>query len=250
MPSTLAAHWSVNKSPPVCYHGRVTEGTCHFQRARRPEQREARRQAILDAAAEMLAELPVTEISLRELSKRVGLAKSNVLRYFESREAVFLELLDSASRSWLTELPAEFATEESSAPPVEHVATVLARSLAARPLLCELISVTASVLERNISMDVARRFKLATADASGILAASIRERIPGLSEPSSLEFAMIGILLVAGLWPFANPTDQVRAAIDEFGLDVPHLAFESTLREAFTTHLTGLLARANQPLHG
>ena len=62
-----------------------------FQRARSEEQREARRQAILGAAAAMLAEMPVAEITLNELSRRVGLAKSNVLRYFESREAVLLE---------------------------------------------------------------------------------------------------------------------------------------------------------------
>src|SRR2546429_6161276 len=101
----------------------------------------------------MLAELPVTEISLRELSKRVGLAKSNVLRYFESREAVFLELLDSASRSWLAELSAQLPGRESetSREAVERVAAVLASSLAARPLPCELISVTAGVLARNIS---------------------------------------------------------------------------------------------------
>src|SRR6185295_16951299 len=50
---------------------------------------------ILDTAAAMLEEMPVSELSLNELSRRVGLAKSNVLRYFDSREAVLLELLDS-----------------------------------------------------------------------------------------------------------------------------------------------------------
>ena len=63
-----------------------------FQRARSEEQRAIRRQAILDTAAAMLDEMPVAEVSLNELSRRVGLAKSNVLRYFESREAVLLEL--------------------------------------------------------------------------------------------------------------------------------------------------------------
>ena len=65
-----------------------------FQRARRPEQMAARRAAILDAARAMLTDKGVADISLRELSRRVGLAKSNVLRYFDSREAIFLELLD------------------------------------------------------------------------------------------------------------------------------------------------------------
>ena len=76
-----------------------------FQRARSEEQREIRRQAILDTAAAMLDVMPVSEVSLNELSRRAGLAKSNVLRYFESREAILLELLDRATKRWLSELP-------------------------------------------------------------------------------------------------------------------------------------------------
>src|SRR5256884_6007587 len=80
--------------------GRTPAASGEFQRARSDEQREIRRQAILRVAADMVAEMPVAELSLNELSRRVGLAKSNVLRYFESREAVLLELLDSAWRDW------------------------------------------------------------------------------------------------------------------------------------------------------
>ncbi|NED89092.1 TetR family transcriptional regulator, partial [Streptomyces sp. SID11233] len=80
-----------------------------FQRARSEEQREIRRRAILDTAAAMLDEMPVAEVSLNELSRRVGLAKSNVLRYFESREAVLLELLDDFLGEWLAVLADELA---------------------------------------------------------------------------------------------------------------------------------------------
>jgi AcrR family transcriptional regulator len=216
----------------------VTDATCGFKRARRPEQREARRQAILDAAAAMLAESSVTEISLRELSKRVGLAKSNVLRYFETREEVFLELLDRAARDWLADLGARLSADTGA-----DAAAVLAGSLADRPLLCELVSATASVLERNISVDVARRFKLATADVGDILAGMLRERVPGLGEAGAVHFVHATLVIVAGLWPLAHPTEAVRAAIEELGLDVPHLAFADMLREALTTHLAGVLAR-------
>src|SRR3954471_16522615 len=91
-----------------------------FKRARSEEQREIRRRAILDTAAAMLDEMPVAEVSLNELSRRVGLAKSNVLRYFESREAVLLELLDDFLGSWLAELAQELASgiEAHAAPEV------------------------------------------------------------------------------------------------------------------------------------
>jgi len=63
-------------------------------------------EAVHQAALQPLRilEMPVADLSLNELSRRVGLAKSNVLRYFESREAVLLELLDSAWRDWLARL--------------------------------------------------------------------------------------------------------------------------------------------------
>src|SRR2546428_13885140 len=89
-----------------------------FQRARSEEQREARRQAILGAAAAMLAEMPVAEVTLNELSRRAGLAKSNVLRYFESREAVLLELLDSAWQGWLFPAGLEPGLPVSRTPPL------------------------------------------------------------------------------------------------------------------------------------
>src|SRR3954452_23803247 len=78
-----------------------------FQRARSAEQRAERRQTILATAAAMLTEMPVADLSLNELSRRVGLAKSNVLRYYESREAVLLELLVHELASWVADLSDE-----------------------------------------------------------------------------------------------------------------------------------------------
>src|SRR5215470_2837235 len=85
-----------------------------FQRARSDEQRAIRRQTILDTATAMLEEMPVAELSLNELSRRVGLAKSNVLRYFDSREAVLLELLESLTGEWLEHLSEALPSEVSA----------------------------------------------------------------------------------------------------------------------------------------
>ncbi|MEU9794671.1 hypothetical protein AB0E27_29400 [Streptomyces sparsogenes] len=81
---------------------------------------------------------------MNELSRRVGLAKSNVLRYFESREAILLELLDRAWRQWAADLPAlVHAGIDQDAPvsrPAEQFAAVIAGSLDQRRVLCDLLS--------------------------------------------------------------------------------------------------------------
>src|SRR5215212_6142162 len=97
-----------------------------FRRARNEEQREVRRQAILSTAEAMLAEMPVAALSLNELSRRVGLAKSNVLRYFESREAVLLELLDTAWREWLDALVVALPPGDAAIPVDERIEQVAA----------------------------------------------------------------------------------------------------------------------------
>ncbi|MGW6706432.1 TetR/AcrR family transcriptional regulator, partial [Streptomyces sp. NPDC054956] len=89
----------------------------NFQRARSEEQRAARRRAILDAAAAMLTEMPVAQVTLNELSRRAGLAKSNVLRYFESREEILLELLGGASRELVDHLDAGRPDARPNPPP-------------------------------------------------------------------------------------------------------------------------------------
>lgn len=107
-----------------------------FQRARTEEQREIRRRAILDTASAMLDEMPVAAVTLNELSRRVGLAKPNVLRYFESREAVLLELLDRFLREWLADLADELAAGVDEELPMDRrataVAEILSRSLSGR----------------------------------------------------------------------------------------------------------------------
>src|ERR1700759_2856950 len=139
-----------------------------FARARSEEQRAVRREAILATAAGMLAEMPVGELSLNELSRRVGLAKSNVLRYFESREDVLLQLLGRAAGLWLAdvldELPGAVRPEASPQQRGDQLAAVLSATLGRHSVLCDLVSAQPAVLEHNVSVEVIVRFKQAGRD--------------------------------------------------------------------------------------
>lgn len=113
----------------------------------------------------------MARVSLNELRRRVGLAKSNVLRYFETREAVLLELLDAALREWLEQLDHALTTAvDAGAAPSERgnqVAATLVTSPAAHPVLCDLISAQGAVLERNVSPRVAAECKRAAIASVG-----------------------------------------------------------------------------------
>ncbi|MFY1668857.1 TetR/AcrR family transcriptional regulator [Plantactinospora sp. WMMB334] len=238
----------------------MVEISTGFQRARRPEQVEARRKMILETARAMLREQPVTEISLRELSNRVGLARSNVLRYFDSREAIFLEIMDETWRAWLAAVEERLRepappdrTLPDRMPPDRtppgrfgaeiRVASIVAETVAAQPLLCELISLMAGVLERHISLDCARDFKRRAAVNSTRLATLVRAELPQLSEAAAGRFAGAVFIVVAGLWPYATPTETVVTVIREMGATHPGETFTEDLRDGLITQLVGLTVR-------
>ena len=228
-----------------------------FQRARSAEQREVRRRAILDTAADMLAEMPVAEVTLNELSRRVGLAKSNVLRYFESREAVLLELLGTEWQEWLTalanELNSELASRPDGAPdpagPVaargDQLAQALAASLAARPVLCDLVSAQAAVLERNVSPQVAATYKRATMAGLEDLGALLQGHLGELSGHDAERLAAAAMVTTSALWPQCQPSPAMLAAYEaDPSLAALRLDFEPALREFLEVFVSGTLARA------
>ncbi|MEV4049962.1 TetR/AcrR family transcriptional regulator [Amycolatopsis sp. NPDC049688] len=218
-----------------------------FQRARSAEQREERRRTILDTALKMLDEMPVAEVSLNELSRRVGLAKSNVLRYFESREAVLLELLDRALQDWLAEVadelaagvdPARTAPERAAA-----FAAVAARSLARRTVLCDLIGAQAAVLERNVSTDVVVRFKRSALGGLDTMAGLLRRAVPEVGG-EAVPVCLLAMILTGGLWTHCRPSPSVRAAYEaDPALAALHLDLAPALEHGLTLLITGAMAR-------
>ncbi|WNO76401.1 TetR/AcrR family transcriptional regulator [Streptomyces sp. AM8-1-1] len=220
-----------------------------FQRARNEEQRAQRRKAILDTAAAMLTEMPVAQVSLNELSRRVGLAKSNVLRYFESREAVLLELLDAACQELVEHLRTTLPEALDAAAPVteraDRIAAVVASALAERPVLCDLIGAQAAVLERNVSPQVAAEYKRSAIAGAMAMAELVRTHLPELGEHDALRFTGGMIMVTGAVWTHAHPSAAMLAAYEaDPALAALRLDFPSTLRQTLEVLLSGLLARA------
>ncbi|MFB9683473.1 TetR/AcrR family transcriptional regulator [Amycolatopsis plumensis] len=221
-----------------------------FQRARSAEQREERRRTILDTALKMLDEMPVAEVSLNELSRRVGLAKSNVLRYFESREAVLLELLDRALRDWLAEVAGEVAEGVDPDRPAperaEAFAAVVAHSLARRTVLCDLIGAQAGVLEHNVSTDVVVRFKRSALGGLDTMADLLRRSVPEVGG-EAVSVCLLAMILTGGLWTHCRPAPSALAAYEaDPALAALHLDLAPALQQGLTLLITGAMARTGR----
>jgi len=211
-----------------------------FQRARSEEQRQVRRRAILDTAAAMLDEMPVADVTLNELSRRVGLAKSNVLRYFDSREAILLELLDDFLADWLRDLEQDLAAgiDADAAPQdrAHRLAEVISASLAARPVLCDLFGAQGGVLEHNVSVEVVTRHKRTSLALLDTLAGLVRRHLPEIGDARL--FGLMSLVVAGAVSSYVPPPPSVVAA---YAADPALAALNLDLREALEVALTSAL---------
>lgn len=214
-----------------------------FQRARQPDQKAVRRAALLGAAAALLDEHGLDAVSLNAVARRAGITKSNVYRYFETREAIFLELLLEDEARWVERLERRLGALRRKGDP-RAVARTIAASLADEPRFCALIASVNSVLERNLSHDAVLAFKKTTGELGTRAALAIQAALPALptSALGPLQIALHA--LVAGLAPMASPPPAVRQVLarDEFA--AMRVDFRRDLEATLGALLAGLTADA------
>lgn len=214
-----------------------------FQRARRPEHKEERRAQLLDTAAEFLtAGGALHELGLSELARRAGMAKSNVYRYFESREALLLELLERAYAQCFDRLQ-ERAVREAPLT-LERFTHHFAGALSEQPLLGQLTSALPSVLEHNLSKEAIRTFKASAIEFLHRAATGNRALCPTLTPAQHLDLLGHALLLITGLWPHAHPAPVVLELVQEPELTLFAHDYACDLERALRLYAKGVLAEA------
>ena len=201
-----------------------------FQRARSTEAKQQREEAILAAATRLGAEHGIRQVTLTDIADAVGMHKSALLRYFETREQIFLKLTAAGWREWSPVLRAALETGDAAA--------AFADTLVARPMFCDLLAQAPLNLERNVSLESVREFKLVTmAEVAAIT--EVLSRRSGLTEQQGVDVIATATSMAGALWQMATPGPEVQ---DLYRTD-PRLAHAVVeVGPRLTRVLTALLA--------
>jgi AcrR family transcriptional regulator len=211
-----------------------------FQRARRPEHKEQRREAILAAARKVATRDGVRSVSLGDIAAEVGVHKSALLRYFETREEIYLRLTDEGWHEWAHALHDSLDDIEGAAP--AKLAATIAGTLAERPLFCDLLAHTTLNLERHVSREAVLGFKLSALRAVDDISALLARMLPGLGAAGGRDAIAAITALAASFWQTSHPP----RALAELYQNDPRLGhaivdFLPRLEKLSTAILTGLL---------
>ncbi|WP_194894280.1 TetR family transcriptional regulator [Catenulispora pinisilvae] len=189
-----------------------------FERARTPAAKQARQEAILAAAARLAAAASVREVTASAVADEVGMHKSAMLRYFETREDIFLQLAADGWGEWSAAVRADldalaagsgFGHQAWDRAGYE-VAAVVAHSLVTRPLFCDLLAHTPLNLERNVSMAKVKAFKTRALAAVAEVGAALCTVTP-LRLDQARAVVATATSMAGAMWQMAAPGTALRA---------------------------------------
>lgn len=226
-----------------------------WQRARQPEQKEQRRAAILEAAAELFERDGFDKLSLTAIARQAGISKGNVYRYFESKEEIFLQLLHRDNAAWVSDVETRLARlgQTAGAPDgashrpggdlIDAVAHELAASLHAQPRLTALTAVTANILEHNVSEQVVVDYKSRLMPLFVRLGNAVHAALPGLPLEDAREFLLYLYVTQAGMWPVAHPAPVVARVLQRPSFSSMCVDWYRDLERMLAIVLRGMHAR-------
>jgi len=212
-----------------------------YLRARSPEQKEERRRHLLDTARALLLEIPdVHALGINELARKAEMTKSNVYRYFESSEAVLLDVLVEEYVAWRGELVKALGRGGKRSGTIEHIARAFSATWVARPLLCRLTSIFPSILERNVSVERIVQFKQGMLAMRRETALEFHSCVPTIPAATFDKFIHFALPLLVGLWPLSKPGEAAATAVRRADLAALRYPFQEDLEEGMLMLLRGL----------
>lgn len=185
-----------------------------MQRARKDEDKARRRQAILETADRLWRDHSYASLTMDRVAEAAKVAKGTLYLYFQTREQMFLALLEDAITEWFAYFDGRLRGGRS-AWTADRAAEVLARSFEERPSLRRLLALLEPVFEQNIDRATTLAFKRMLLERMSVTGVLLERRLPELAPGDGLRMLLHLRALLVGIHQMADNSAVVREAIAE-----------------------------------
>jgi AcrR family transcriptional regulator len=211
------------------------------ERARKAEDKQLRRRAILDAARALFAERGWSGFAMADVAASTGLAKGTLYLYWPTKEELLLSVLEELLWQWLDEVDGRL--DETRVPVgARKLARIIGDSMHTYEPLGRLLAVLQTVLEHNVSRASIVRFKSTLGGRLAATGARLDRQIPLGDGEGARALLHLNALLV-GLVQMADSAPLVQEVLSAPPLSALKVELERELRAALTTYFVGLIRR-------
>jgi AcrR family transcriptional regulator len=211
-----------------------------FQRARQPKQIEQRREAILHAALVLFQKKGLENVTLADIADRVGTVKSNLYRYFDSREHIYLRVLQKQGAEWEKRvMPALDKLKGKGT--VTKVAEIITQAFIQSEEYSTLTTVINPVLEERLAPNLVIDFRSAFFERRKRFAQVLASALPNTKVEAVFPLTLHIFTHVAGLWPLCQPSPDSKKLLEESRFAHLNLDFKVEMSSFLTQLLKNVL---------
>ena len=178
-----------------------------------PELTATRREEIMNACAKLYQTMRSSEITMGQIGAVTSFTRTSIYNYFQTKEEIFLALLEREYRLWTDELDALAASHETMT--AAQFAEAVARSLAAHELLLKLLSMDHYNMEENARFERLVPFKVAYGASLDAMRRCVGKFFP---ETDCEQFLFVFFPFLFGVYPYAVATEKQLDAMREAGI--------------------------------
>ena len=185
----------------------------------------ARREEIIDACAKLYETMSFKEITLKEIGKVTSFNRTAIYNYFNTKEEIFLALMQREYERWSAELDEMVQAHEQMTH--DELAQALAHSLEKREWLLKLLSMNHFDMEENSRYENLVEFKKAYGESIRAVGRCLDKFCPEMNEKEKEEFLYVYFPFMYGIYPYAVVTEKQRKAMEDAGVGfVYHSVYE------------------------
>ena len=189
---------------------------------------EARKTEIVDACAKLYKTMSFKEITIKEIGNAISFTRTSVYNYFQTKEEIFLALLQREYASWNHELSQAVNGNDSMT--VEDLADLLAETLSRREQMLKLLSMNMFEIEENSRLDCLVEFKREYRNTLTLLNQCLQKIRPALDPEVLRQFPYAFFPFVYGVYPYTTATEKQIEAMRLAGLEYSPLTVEGQVR--------------------
>ena len=177
---------------------------------------EARREEIIQACAKLNETMSFKEITIKEIGAATTFTRTSIYNYFETKEEIFLALLQREYELWVRAM--EDMTARTEAMTRNQLAETLARTLTDRPRLLRLLSMNLYDMEANSRPEKLAEFKAAFGASLAAVDKMLLKYAPEMDGAARQGFLYAFFPFIYGIYPYTSVTEKQKQAMAEAGI--------------------------------
>ncbi len=182
-----------------------------------PELTNARKEEIINACEKLYKTKSFKDITLKDISNETSFTRTSIYNYFQTKEEIFLALLQREYELWNAELSE--IMHKFPALTKDEFADKLAKTLENRAQLLKIMSMNHYDMESNSRSERLAEFKVAYGNSLRAVMNCLEQYFPEMPAEDKQRFLYTFFPFMFGIYPYTFVTEKQRTAMEKAGVN-------------------------------